>query len=367
MKYFKILTFIFLILYFSGCKEKVSGNKKIDEKLEIKNKFELSEEAFKLSDIKIDEVKRKSFSELIKIPGEVSFNYRKLAHITTIFSGIVKEVYVFEGDKVKKGEKIAGLFSKDFLSAQSDYLLTLNRYRKAIEKGDKEEISLSQRMLSSARQKLTIMGLEDEDINFILSKGEVSSILYIRAPINGTVIESSAITGASFSEGTTLFKIAEIENLWVNVNIYEKNIYKIEPGSPAIVKISSLPDREFKGKLTVIGDVVDKETRTVKGRVEVSDRTGTLKPGMFVEAFFKSKESKEIISIPESAVIKMEGKDWVFVFSDRNTFELREVKLGRNFERFREVIDGLKEGEKIVSEGGFILKSHILKERMEVE
>lgn len=366
MKFLKIITLIILILA-TGCKEKISEEKEKKEKSELKRKFELSEESIRLSEIKIERVEKRKFSDFTKITGEVTFNPKRFATITPLFSGIVREVYVYEGDKVKKGERVACVFSKDFLSAQSDYLLILRRYKRAMEKGDEEEKNLSTRMLSSAEQKLKIMGLDEEDISALSRKEEINPVFVIKSPISGTIIESNAIVGGTFEEGTPLFKIAQIENLWVNVNIHEKELFSIKSGSPAIVKISSLPDKEFKGRLTVIGDVINKETRTVKGRVEVLDRTGSLKPGMFVEVLIQNQKNEEIISIPESAVRKIEGKDFVFVLVGENSFELREVNLGRSLKGFREVVDGLKEGERIVSEGSFILKSHILKEKMEVE
>lgn len=365
MKFLKIITIIFLILV-TGCKEKVSEEEKT-EKPELKRKFELSEESMRLAGIKIEKVERRRFSDFTRIRGEVTLNPKGFATITPLFSGIVREVYVYEGDKVKKGEMVARVFSKDFLSAQSDYFLILRRYKRAMEKGDEEEKSLSTKMLSSAEQKLKIMGLDEEDISALSRKEEISPIFVIKSPISGTVIESNAIAGGAFEEGTPLFKIAQTENLWVNVNIHEKELFSIKPGSPAIVKISSLPDKEFKGRLTVIGDVINKETRTVKGRVEVLDRTGSLKLGMFVEVMIQNHKNEEIISISESAVRKIEGRDFVFVLVGENSLELREVNLGRSFKGFREVVDGLKEGEQIVSEESFILKSHILKEKMEVE
>ncbi len=366
MKYLKIIVIIFMILSFTGCREKIAENKEEGEKSDLK-RLELKGEEIENSRIKIEKVERRKFSDSIKVTGEVSFNYKRVFNITPLFSGIVREIYVFDGDRVKKGERVAGIFSKDFLSAQSDYLLIMKRYKRAIEKGDKEEETLSLKMLNAAREKLKIMGLDENEIDTLSEKGEIFPLLFIKSPLNGAVIESNAIAGGTFTEGTILFKIADIENLWVNINIYEKDLYKIEPGSHVIVKIPSYPDKEFKGRLELIGDVLNKETRTVKGRVVVSDRTGSLKPGMFVEALIENKKSIEILSIPESAVIKMEGKNFVFVLAGENTFQLKEVELGKSMEGFIEVIKGLKEGESIVSEGSFILKSHLLRERMEVE
>jgi multidrug efflux pump subunit AcrA (membrane-fusion protein) len=367
MKYWRILTLILLILLFAGCKERIREEKGSPEKSEIKRRFELNENSLRISEIKIERVERRKFSELIRANGEVTFNPKSMASITTLFSGIVREVFVFEGDRVRKGEKMAGIFSKEFLSAQSDFLLILKRYKRAVEKGNEEDIAQSLQMLNSAKQKLRIFGLEDEDINELSEKGEVNPTLYLKSPLNGKVIESNAFLGGSFSEGTTLFKIAEVENLWVNVNLYEKDFKKIELGSPATLKLSSMPEREFKGIFKSIGDVLSKETRTVKGRVEIRDQTGILKPGMLVEVYIKGNKSEEVLSIPESAVRKIEGKDFVFVSVGRNSFELREVELGRSFDGFREVLNGLREGELIVSEGSFLLKSHALKEMMEVD
>lgn len=367
MKNFRVLLTTFLLLLFFSCKEKIKEERTEVEEKKLTKKIELGEETVKLSGINIEKVKKRKFSDFIKLTGEVSFNPKKLFNVATYFSGIVRESYVSEGDRVKKGERLVSIFSKEFLSAQSDYILIFKRFKRAEEKKDDEEIKLSMQMLNSAKEKLKIFGLEDEDIKLLSEREEISPLLYIKSPINGTVIESNVISGETFSEGTTLFKIADIENLWINVNIYEKDLSKVEEGSYVMIKIPSFLEKRFEGKLEIIGNIVDRETRTVKGRIAVFDKTGTLKPGMFVEVYIKNKEGIEILSIPESSVVKMGGKEYVFVLVGENTFELREVELGRTFEEFREILSGLREGEKIAGEGSFILKSHVMKGKMEVD
>ncbi|MGQ9618387.1 MAG: efflux RND transporter periplasmic adaptor subunit [Candidatus Aminicenantia bacterium] len=279
---------------------------------------------------------------------------------------MVKETFYFEGDRVRKGDRLALIFSRDLLSAQSDYLLILKRYKRAMLKEDEDKI-LMEKMLNSSKLRLEMLGLDEEVIEKIKISEEASPFHYIKAPIEGTVIESNAITGVQFQEGSVLFKIADVKSLWIQVNIYEKDLFGLKNGLKAEVWVPSNPEKKFKGILKVIGEVLDKETRTLKGRIEVTDRTENLKPGMFVEAAIYKNKNEKILSVSDKAIRKMEGKDVVFVVKGENEFAIRQVKPGRTFGELREIIHGLEEGEIVVSEGSFVLKSHAMSGKMDVD
>lgn len=363
MKNFRKYLLIFIVFLLIECRDKIS-NRGNEGKEEIKTSLELSDESINLAKIKIGKVEKRKLIESTKVLGEVTINPKKASEITSTYSGMIKEVYHFEGDKVRKGERLAGIFSKEVIADQADYLLVLKRYKR--EKSDNEAMKLSEQMLKSAEQRLKLFGMDEKEIKELSESGVVNDILYVKAPIDGTIVESNIFIGTTFDEGFTLFKIADVENLWVVVNIYEKDIINIKLNSPAEIRISSNPEKIFHGKLTAIGSFVDKGTRTVKGRIEIFDKSGTLKPGMFVEALIYKDETEEILSVPAEAIRKIEGKDVVFVVRGNGSFEIREVKPGKSIGEYTEIREGLKEGEDIVIEGSFLLKSHTMREKMEV-
>jgi RND family efflux transporter MFP subunit len=159
-----------------------------------------------------------------------------------------------------------------------------------------------------------------------------------------------------------LFTIANLDILWIILDIYEKDLARIDLGQEAELYVSAYPEDEFKGRITYISSVVKAATRTVKVRVELDNSKRMLKPGMFAKAKIITGEPEEILTVPLSAIQRLQGKEVVFVDKGKNLFGCCPVKTGREFKTTIEVLEGVKEGERIVTEGAFYLKSELLKE-----
>ncbi|MEW6456412.1 MAG: efflux RND transporter periplasmic adaptor subunit [Acidobacteriota bacterium] len=361
-----ILMILAFTLFLYGC------NKKKAEEVDTENAEEnarstitLSEDALKIAGIKTDIVQLRTVSQRIKVVGEISFNQRKFVNITSRVSGRVEEVFAFPGDKVKEGQLLLSIYSPDFLSAQAEFIQAEERLKRVMKNNDEEERQNAKSLLDSARNKLILLNIREEELIELEKTHSIKFLLPIRAPFNGSIIESNVVTGDYIDTGTSLFKIADISTLWVNVNIYEKDLSSIKQGCKTLIRVSAFPNEEFKGKLTLLSDVVDKNTRTVKGRVEVMNKSGKLKPGMYAEVnlIFPS-ESKSLL-IPEIAVQDLEGKKVVFLQSGNNSFSVKEIETGLKLDSFIEIVNGLKTGDIIATEGSFILKSELLKKTLE--
>jgi cobalt-zinc-cadmium efflux system membrane fusion protein len=161
---------------------------------------------------------------------------------------------------------------------------------------------------------------------------------------------------------STLFTIANLDILWIILAIYEKDLAKIDLGQETELYVSAYPDDEFKGRITYISSVVEEATRTVKVRVEIDNSKRMLKPGMFATAKIITGEPEEIFTVPLSAIQRLQDKEVVFVDKGDGLFECCTVKTGREFETDIEILEGVKEGEQVVIEGAFYLKSELLKE-----
>jgi RND family efflux transporter MFP subunit len=211
------------------------------------------------------------------------------------------------------------------------------------------------------------MGATDEDIQITQDTRELQDYLFIAAPFSGSVVAAAAIAGDYVEIGRELFQLADLSSLWATVNIFEKDLTLVKPGAEGEIRIQAYPGVTFKGRLAVLGDVVDAETRTVKGRLEVPNPALKLKPGMFADVTLGSARAAEALVIPEKAVRNVEGRNVVFVPGAAGSFVPREVRLGRVFDGWVEILEGLEDGDEVAAEGSFALKAELLKKTLEGE
>jgi len=364
---FIISALVFISLLFPGCKRKdVEPISQDDSKDEPLTSFLLSEEAQQLAGIETEVVQIRPVSFRIKAFGEVIFNPKKFANLTSRTAGRVEEVFVFPGDKIKAGQVLCSLYSPDFLSLQAEFIQAEERLKRAKE-NEGEEMASAQAIFDSARNRLLLLNLREEDIGELEKTHVINPLLAVRAPFSASLIESQAISGDYVSTGASLFKIADLSIIWVDIHIYEKDISQLRLGALALVKVSVSPDEEFRGKLILLNDVVDEKTRTVRGTVEVANSGGELKPGMFAEVELLRSLTSKSLFIPEAALQDYENKKIVFVVKGKNAFSLQEVETGVREKGLIEVLKGLKENERIVTKGSFLLKSELLKKNLGVE
>lgn len=327
----------------------------------------LSNEAQKIAGIKIERAQLQIVPLKIRAIGEVSFNQKRFSNISSRVSGRVEEVFAFPADKVKKGQALLSVYSPDFLSSQAEFIQAKERLSRAIKASDEEERRAAQSLFDSAKNKLLLLDVTDKELTELEETRSTKLLLSVRAPFEGSIIESSVVCGDFIEFGQSLFKISDLSFLWVNVSIYEKDLLRVRQGCEAAIEVAAFPDEKFKGELALISDVVDEKTRTVKGRVEVSNKQGKLRPGMFAEVDLVSALESKALFIPEWAVHDIKDKKVVFIPTGENSFSVKEIATGSKVNGFVEVVEGLKEGDAFVSEGSFLLKSELLKKTLEVD
>jgi len=189
---------------------------------------------------------------------------------------------------------------------------------------------------------------------------------YINAPQSGILLERDVSTGEAVDPSKTLLIILDTSRLWAIISVYEKDGDKIKEGSFCNIKINSIHNRIFSGYISYISPVLDIKSRTLKVRVELNNTDSVLKPEMFISALIKLS-SKNAVIIPKEAVQQQESKDVVYLFNEPDKFLSRQVKIGSETELYYEVVEGLKEGDKIASSGSFNIKSELLKNTLEEE
>lgn len=308
----------------------------------------------------IEHVQKKSVAVPLNLPGKVSFNERKLAHITARVNGRVEKLSVFTNDRVKEGDVLTELYSQEFLTMQFEFLQAVDRLKR-VKESSGEEQATAKSIYQSAKRRLVVVGVTENDLTELETTRSPKNYYQVRSPFGGTILQSNVRTGAFVQVGTNLFDFADLSTLWVLADMYEKDLPLVRVGMKALVQVSAYSD-SFPGVVNTIYGVVDEKTRTVKARIEVQNKDSRLKPEMFCNVQVQTEVGKETIKIPASALLGETEKHFVFVALNNTTFEKRDVRTGVETREFAEILDGLLVGEKLVVKGGFFLKSELAKE-----
>jgi len=359
------------LIFLPGCRNSRPPEDPADQAGEVpsaqSSAVTLKEGTTKIAPVRIGMVERKPISLPVRATGVVGFNEKKLMCLTARIPGRIEELTAFSGERVRAGAPLISLYSPDFLAAQAEFLQIAGRLERASKEKDAEAERLAEQMLSSSARKLEIMGMAPERLKALQESRTPDMLLAVAAPFAGSVIESHIVKGDYVELGDELLKLADLGTVWVLANVYEKDLASVAPGAEAVVAVEAYPGEPFKGKVALIHDTLDEEARTVKARIELANPGFKLKPGMFVGVIITPSTTINILVVPEQAVRQVEGRTVVFVPAGNNRFEARPIKTGRTFPGFIEVLEGVKEGDRIVTEGSFTLKSEVLKKSFEIE
>jgi RND family efflux transporter MFP subunit len=296
------------------------------------------------------EIQRGPLRKTIRTVGTIDYNETALADVTTRFKGWIEKLDVdATGQLVHRGEPLFEVSSPDLYQPQLDFLLAVTNKFKTFRsvKGQ----------YTNAVRNLKLIGFQDAQIAEIETNRQVLKTFKITAPISGFVIEKDAVQGQMVDAGIRLYRIADLGIVWVLAQIYEQDLPFVQLGQEVVVKVASMPDREFRGRVTFVYPTVDEKTRTAKVRLEFENPGYFLKPGMFVTAQIQSELDASAVLVPESAVLRSGVKNTVFVALAGGKFEARDVALGVEAENGIQVLNGLSAGERVVTSGQFLLDS----------
>ena len=219
--------------------------------------------------------------------------------------------------------------------------------------------------LATARQRLLLLGLSPQKVNSLRSPSQITSEIALTAPISGTITKRDVNAGEVVEANKELMRVTNLSSVWVIAQVYEKDISLVRAGSGASVTTDSYPNKLFRGHVTYIDPNISPETRTAQVRVELDNPGQVLKIGMYVNVAFGSMGTAEqtMPTIPSSAVQNMNDKQVVFITTDKpNVFAIKSVRLGKENNGRFVVLEGLNVGDKIVTDGSFLLRAEILKQ-----
>ena len=397
----QIMALLFLSLVLACSLETVPvPNEHEQEDLDLPlDAVELTPGSMATADIQIEKSKQVNLQIYLETTGSVSPDETRLAHIRPLSRGIVEQVYVRRGDRVEQGQPLVDYDNIELGELIGEYLSDLALLQKEraqlevtekfLERGRelleaqaiaKKEVELreaeykkaqaginrQQAEISKVHEKLHRYGLSDEEIEKMEIGGNstdhrTASHKTLRAPFSGVIIGYDVAEGELVGADRELLTLVDVSSVWVLADVYEKDLGLIQTGQTVDVLTAAYPDRVFRGDLTYISDLLERETRTARVRCIVPNPDGALKLEMFVTVKIPSTRRTLAVAVPESAVQNVEGQNVIFIEEGTGQFHKQVVTTGLNADGWI-AIDGLAEGTPVVTQGSFYLKSALQRE-----
>jgi len=331
---------------------------------------ELSEIQISTAGIETIAVQHSNIADVILAPGEVTLNAYRTAKVTPRIKAQIVQRHARLGDTVTTGQALVTLSSIEVAQAQGD-LLVSDREWKRVKKLGRKVVSErryveAQVARQQAHAKLRAYGMTDVQVKELLQQADASRAtgeLVLLSPQQGTVIHDNFIIGELAEPGRELFIITDETTLWVDARLTPEDAANVHVGAAARVNVSG---RWMDGEVTQAQHVLDERTRTLPVRIQIANPDDQLHPGQFVSVEIQSTQRKPGIAVPVAAVLRSPDGDWqVFIEEAPGRYEPKEIEVLRTVGR-KMVIDGLKNGERIVSKGAFFIQSEIAKGGFEI-
>jgi cobalt-zinc-cadmium efflux system membrane fusion protein len=313
------------------------------------------------------------------LPGEVALNADRVAHVVPRVPGIVRSVRKILGDQVRKGDVMAVLDSRELADTKSTFLAVGERvalakanfvreeglWKKKIS-SEKEYLEAKQSLAESqiearaAEQKLHSLGFSEKYLKQLPSQPDVSFTRYeIIAPFDGTVIEKHITLGEALNDVAVAYVIADLNSVWVDISVYQKDIPFIRKELPVIISTGH-GVQDTNGIISYVGPLVGEKTRTALARVVLPNSDGRWRPGLFITADIMVSAVEAPVVVPKTALQAIDGKTNVFIETEKG-FSPEPVTIGRSNTKNVEITAGLQPGQRYVTKGAFTLKAHLSK------
>ena len=368
-----------LMLGVAGCGRKdapkdaevQTGASSTTEQKRADNIVQVSEEMLRDLRITTSTVELHRGGEASSLLGELGVNLNAYAEVSAPLAARVVSLQAVEGQTVRVGEPLATLESGELAKARGDLATAearrdlaqraLDRKRglnaekivptREVQEAENETIA-AEAQVRAARAALQTLGASDQ-----ASAGTSPSTLVLRSPVTGVVLERTLALGQTADPSKPLFRIGDLSTLWLTVHAFERDAVRLATGAPARITFAALPDRMFQGKVALIGQSVDADSRTVAVRIDLPNRDRLLRPGMSATAWLPVGDQGTLLAVPAAAVQRVRDRWCVFIPKDNRTFEIRPVGRGRDIAGEVEMLSGVRAGEPIVVDGAFLLKA----------
>ncbi len=373
-------------LLFTGCNRKNAQKEEGEPRAESANKsnlVEMSVSAQQHIGMVVGPAAVTQLNEYLRATGTVQPIDSKIGIVGPLARGRIVEVRAKIGDRVEAGQTLAvfdNIEAGELLTQEQSARADLERLKaqlipatrqaersrrladigagaekdsessKAEKEGIEADIRSQQALIDGIRQRLHRFGIADDS-------PRATFLTPLKAPFSGVVTKTQASPGDVVDAGRDVFTVADLSRVWVQAEVYEKDLGRLRIGQSAFITVDTYPNQSFEGKVAYISDVLDPQTRTARVRCEVANSDLRLKKDMFANIELPTKFSKQAIAVPASALQDVEGKNVVFIRRSQTQFEKREVEKGVTVNNQTEIVSGLKPGEPVVTQGAFHLKS----------
>jgi Cu(I)/Ag(I) efflux system membrane fusion protein len=296
-----------------------------------------------LANVSTSSAMKMSLDKEIRAVGKIAYVEQNFKQISTRFPGRIEKLYLtYEGQQVKKDDPVADFYSPEAISAQQEYLLA------------KQSNSIE--FIRQSEQKLVLWGFSESQVKELYESKTVKNTFTLHSPISGTVLKKNVEQQQYVSAGENLFDVASLSTVWMYAYVYEYEIQGVKVGQMVEATNEAYPEKKFAGRITFVSPTIDPSSRTVQIRADIPNTSGELKLGMFVNAVIKVKLPESIV-VPITALLSTGTRQVVWVQKDVGIFEPRLVKIGERSNEYVQILDGINEGETIVTSGGYLIDS----------
>ena len=303
-------------------------------------------------------VTRRDISRRIRTVGYLDYDQERMVSVTTKYPGFIEKVHVnYVGQPVRKGQPLFEIYAPELVQTEQE-LLSAARYAGRLSDADDETRRRAESLLEATRERLRYWDITEDQIAGIEQSGEVVRTLTVVAPSSGVVMKRMAgLEGMAVRPGMELLHIADLSHLWMTVEVFEDQLAWVDVGSPAEITLTYFPGERFRGKVRYIEPEVSETTRTLQLTLDVPNRGGRLRVGMYATVVFEPVAAKNAITVPSNAVLRTGERNVVIVSVGQGRFAPREVVLGPEGDGFVQVLEGLTDGEEVVTSAQFLIDS----------
>jgi len=302
--------------------------------------------------------KKTLLSHVVRAVGRVAYDEERIVRLHPKTEGWIETLRVDKtGEWVKKNDDLLSIYSPQLVSSQQEYILALNNL-KILEKSPIEDIRRgAEELVKSSRERLNLLDVPAHQLHDLTNSHTIKKSLHIHTPADGIVINIGAREGQYVTPETELYMIADLSKVWVYADIYEYELPWVKVNDPVEMQLAGVPGRIFKGHLAFIYPYAEAKTRTIKVRLAFDNAQLLLKPELFTEVTIYAGKQEDAVVIPSEAVIRSGAKNQVFVVRGAGKFEPRLITTGLSSNSEIAVLDGLKEGEEVVTSAQFLIDS----------
>jgi multidrug efflux pump subunit AcrA (membrane-fusion protein) len=286
--------------------------------------------------------------------GHVAYDESAFTDVNLKVKGWITKLLVNEtGQRVARGQTLFTMYSPELYNAEQDFLLA----NRGSGMGSMQDDAGAPRVASfahAARKRLNLLGLSDAQIDAVAAKGEPQESTAVASPASGFVIEKDVVEGASVDAGMRLFRIAALNKVWVEADVYEADLARVRVGQPAKVTLDYLPGRSYDAKVSYVYPYLEMGARTGRVRIELANKELELRPGMYASVELASDMGSRV-QVPASAIVYTGPRRLVFVDLGAGRFRPQEVRVGTEADGMYEVLEGLQAGDMVATSGVFLI------------